>query len=56
MISSLIHRYTLGQLMVDDIHKLKGYLAYAKHIEGEFISSMNNKYGVEVINSIFKYN
>lgn len=56
MISSLIHRYTLGQLTVDDIYKLKGYICYAKHIEEVFIQSMTKKYGVEVINSIVKYN
>lgn len=55
MISSLIHRYTLGKLVVDDIYKLKGYISYAKHIEAKFVTSMESKYGVEVINSIEKY-
>ncbi|CAI1926972.1 Retron-type reverse transcriptase [Serratia marcescens] len=56
MISSLIHRYTLGQLNKDDIYKLKGYLSYAKHIDINFILSINKKYGVDTINSITKYN
>lgn len=55
MISSLIHRYTLGQLIKDDIYKLKGYLSYAKHIDINFILSMNKKYGAETISSIAKY-
>ncbi|WP_313071193.1 retron St85 family RNA-directed DNA polymerase [Atlantibacter hermannii] len=56
MISSLVHRFTLGKLISDDIHKLKGYLAYAKHIESGFIVSMRDKYGADVIDSILKYN
>lgn len=56
MISSLVHSFTLGKLISDDIHKLKGYLAYAKHIESGFIVSMRDKYGADVIDSILKYN
>lgn len=56
MISSLIHRYTLGQLNKEDVYKLKGYLSYARHIELNFIFAMNKKYGVEILNSIAKYN
>ncbi|AXF60441.1 RNA-directed DNA polymerase [Leclercia sp. W6] len=56
MISSLIHRYTLNQLNNDDILKLKGYISYAKHIDINFVSSMNKKYGAETLNSITKHN
>jgi retron-type reverse transcriptase len=54
MISSLIHKYTLKQLGTEDICKLKGYLSYAKYIERSFIISMENKYGVDILNSIKK--
>lgn len=54
MISSLIHKYTLKQLGTEEVYKLKGYLSYAKYIERSFIISMENKYGVDILNSIKK--
>lgn len=54
VICSLIHKFSQGELDNDEIHKLKGYLSYAKHIEINFIKSMEKKYGVELINSIKK--
>lgn len=53
-ISSLIHRYTLNQLSVDQVLYLQGLLGFAKDVEPIFIVRMNRKYGSDVVSSIFK--
>ena len=53
--SSLIFRFKLGELSVDEALTLKGMLAHYFHIEPEFKVSMQNKYGAEIINGIVKY-
>ncbi|PQJ57899.1 retron St85 family RNA-directed DNA polymerase [Vibrio splendidus] len=55
-LSSLIHRYKLGQLTASkDIEELKGHLGFAKHIEPIFIARMTKKYGIETIQSLQKF-
>ncbi len=54
-ISSLIHKFTIGQLPGDEIPRLQGLLGFSKGVEPQFIFRMNRKYGENVISSIFKY-
>ncbi len=53
MISSLIHRFILGQLSEDETFQLQGLLAFSNDIEPDFIKRMSNKYGGMVIRNIF---
>jgi len=53
-ISSLIHRFSLGTLSVEEIYNLQGLLGFSSDIEPDFISRMKNKYGFELLDSIFK--
>ncbi|MCQ1836953.1 retron St85 family RNA-directed DNA polymerase [Neorhizobium galegae] len=52
MISSMIHKYSIGQLSEKDAGKLKGYLAFAYDCEPDFIERMIRKYGEEQISII----
>lgn len=54
-ISSMVHKFSLGELSVDESSRLKGLLSFAHHIEPIFIFRMKNKYGEEVVDSIFSY-
>jgi RNA-directed DNA polymerase len=53
-ISTLIHRYSLGLLPVQEIHILQGLLGFAKDIEPEFILSMRKKYSYQLMDAIFQ--
>lgn len=52
-LSSIIHRFGLGKLSDKETSKLKGHLAFAHHIEPEFIARMKAKYGNDLIDLIF---
>lgn len=48
-ISSLIHKYSLGQLPEDDVLYLQGLLAFASDIEPDFIDRMQIKYSKSLV-------
>lgn len=54
MISALIHRFSLGDLKVQETYNLQGLLGFSKDIEPGFILRMKEKYGTKVINDIFQ--
>lgn len=56
LLSSLIHKYSLGLLNDKEIENLKGQLGFAKYIEPVFINRMKVKYGVDVILKLQKFN
>lgn len=53
MISSLIHKYSLGILTKKQTDCLRGHISFAKFVEPAFFSRVEKKYGKEVIQSIF---
>lgn len=53
-ISAMVHQFSIGILKESDVYKIQGLLGFAVDIEPEFISRMNDKYGNEVIDDIFK--
>jgi RNA-directed DNA polymerase len=56
MISSLVHRHTLGELNEDETEMLKGFLSFALANEPEFIERLRNKYTEQIISRIFRGN
>ena len=54
IISSLIHRFSVGMLPPQDIFNLQGLLGFAKDIEPIFIARMRAKYGSKTIDDIFQ--
>ncbi|WP_367848757.1 retron St85 family RNA-directed DNA polymerase [Rhodoferax sp. WC2427] len=52
LISSLIHKFTLGKLQNQDIFQLQGLIGFSKDIEPDFIKSMKKKYGSQVVDGI----
>jgi len=54
-ISSLIHKFTIGQLPDGEITRLQGLLGFSKGVEPKFIFRMNEKYGEDVISTIFRH-
>lgn len=53
-ISAQIHRFSNGLMSDDDVFTLQGLLGFAKDIEPVFVYRMNEKYGSEVVDKIFK--
>lgn len=53
-ISSLIHKFLIKQLPIDELPFLQGMIAHAKNIEPIFITRMKKKYGRDVIKEIIK--
>ncbi|MEZ9346262.1 retron St85 family RNA-directed DNA polymerase [Vibrio splendidus] len=51
-IKHLIHQFTLGNLTIDDLNHLRGLLSFSQYIEPSFISSLQKKYSVSIIDSI----
>lgn len=51
-IKHLIHAYKTQKLTQDEIYKLKGTLAFANHIEPEFILTLKKKYSEKTIQEI----
>lgn len=54
LISTLIHKYTIESINIDDTLYLQGLLSFAIHVEPDFKMKMSKKYGYEVINKILK--
>ncbi|MFS7385174.1 retron St85 family RNA-directed DNA polymerase [Rahnella inusitata] len=54
LISSLIHKYTLGLLEPDRAYYLQGLLSFAIHIEPEFRFRMINKYSEKIVKELIK--
>jgi len=52
MISSMVHKYSIGELSLEDTGKLKGYLAFSLDCEPEFHLRMRKKYGEKVVSTI----
>ncbi|UVC08735.1 RNA-directed DNA polymerase [Rhizobium sp. TH2] len=48
MISSMLHKFSINCLGRDDILKLRGYIAFARDCEPEFVDRLDKKYGAEV--------
>jgi len=53
VISSLIHRFSMGILPAQDVFNLQGLLGFAKDVEPVFITRMRTKYGAKTIDDIF---
>ncbi|WAE51705.1 retron St85 family RNA-directed DNA polymerase [Stutzerimonas frequens] len=53
-ISSLVHRYTLGQLDGSRVHRLQGLLGYAYDLEPKFINTLSKKYSPEIISELLR--
>lgn len=56
LLSSKIHHFCNDLLDEEETLKLKGELGFAKFIEPSFVEKMKNKYGVDIITAIQKYN
>jgi len=48
----LVHYYQLQRLSVSQVELLQGWLAFAQHIEPQFIRSLEKKYTKQLINQI----
>ena len=55
VISSLVHRFSLGILDDDDISHLKGLLSFARSIENDFVIRLEKKYNKNTLQAIDKY-
>jgi RNA-directed DNA polymerase len=53
VISSMLHRYSLGMLNDKQVEHLKGQLSHIKNIEPDFENRMQNKYGADLINKLW---
>ncbi|MCG6113590.1 MAG: retron St85 family RNA-directed DNA polymerase [Mesorhizobium sp.] len=53
-ISAAIHHFKFGQLNDYEIEQMRGWIAFARDVEPEFMDAMTIKYGVELIEIIFK--
>lgn len=51
-ISVMIHKFSLGLVSDKEVKRIKGYIAYAKHIEPLFVDRMIRKYGDEVMSKL----
>lgn len=54
-IRAAIYRYINGGIDDNELLTLKGYLGFAKHIEPSFIKKLEDKYGLEVIKKIQRF-
>lgn len=53
-ISALIHKFSINRLPDEEICRLQGLLGFASDAEPSFVLSMNNKYGNQLIDDIFR--
>ncbi len=51
-IKSLIHTFSLGNMLDEDVYKLKGYMAFVSDVEPEFCMRLRKKYGDDVVDNI----
>lgn len=49
-----LHRFKLGQLSADEIDQLRGYLAFSKSVDPAFITSMEKKYGADLLRTVLQ--
>jgi RNA-directed DNA polymerase len=54
IISSMIHKYTLGILPIEELYTLKGLLAFALDNEPAFVNRMSIKYGSDAVKKLQK--
>ena len=54
MISSLVHQFKMNKLPLEDFSYLQGLIAFAYHIEPEFLLRLEKKYGTTTLSSINK--
>lgn len=54
-IKSMVFNALQSKLTHEEFQKLKGLLAFAKHIEPDFIKSLNKKYELDVLQKIFDH-
>lgn len=47
-----IHRFSLGEMEIDEAAQLAGQMAYAADVEPEFYSRMERRYGTDVLRSL----
>lgn len=52
LLSSRIHKATLGLLPDSELRSLSGHLGFAHHVEPEFVIRMEKKYGSEALDKI----
>lgn len=53
-ISAMIHHYKEGKLDKRKLNKLRGWLAYCKAVDSDFVKSMEKKYTSEMVLRIMK--
>lgn len=51
-IKSLVHTFSLGNMLEEDVCKLKGYIAFVSDVEPEFCVRLRKKYGDNVVDNI----
>ena len=51
-IKSLVHTFSLGKMLEEDVCKLKGYMAFISDVEPEFCMRLRKKYGDNVMGKI----
>ncbi len=56
LVKHFIHQFTLSKLTNDDTLKLRGWLAFIKDVEPEFLLSLSSKYSYQTIFKIWTYN
>lgn len=54
LISVMVHKYSINELMQSDFNYLQGLLSFAFNIEPEFIIRLSNKYGTGIVTDIIK--
>lgn len=54
LISSMLHKISIGILDVEMIGQLKGYIGFCLAVEPEYVSTMREKYGDDVIDYVLK--
>ena len=52
LISAMVHNFKIGKLAEDEVQKLQGQLAFAKHIEPMFLARLERKYSEETLRKI----
>lgn len=51
-IRAMAHKYSQGKLDVDQVNKLRGLLAYAYSIDPEYLDSISNMIGLDMLNAL----
>lgn len=51
-IKALVHKFTCGELLGEEVYRLQGLLGFALDVEPAFLQTLNEKYSGEVIEAI----